>query len=72
MTGTIRAAAVGRVLACLKAGFFAFALALGSPAVHGQAIEPRSFSNAPIGVEIDRKTVVIRPGARELHIVIAA
>ncbi len=44
------AAAVARVLACLKRGFFAFTLALGSAAVHAQSIEPRSFSNAPIGV----------------------
>src|SRR6266850_5861359 len=34
----------------VKAGFLAFTLALGSPAIHAQAIEPRSFTNAPVGL----------------------
>ena len=40
----------GLFLACVKAGFLVFTLASGAPVVHAQDIEPRTFSNTPIGV----------------------
>jgi len=41
---------VGLFLACVIAGFLAFTLAPGGPAAYAQDIEPRTYSNAPIGV----------------------
>ena len=50
MSANVGRRRVGLFLACVIAGFLAFTLAPGGPAAYAQDIEPRTYSNAPIGV----------------------